>query len=367
MALKALNKEIKLPSRKEKNKVKVERSRDVVSFDIGSNTIKIVEGRYSRNKLQIYRLMELETPEGAIEDGKITNQRDIYEGIKNFIKDNNIRIKDGTCTTNSSAIINREIVVSALVNEDEIDTVIEYEIEQYLPIKLKDYVIQYTILDKVADNEGAKNRVNVVSYPNVVAKGYYDLLYSLDINPYVLDVSYNSLNKLSNHCKLTNRGTVAFVDMGATSINVTIFKDNKLDFTRIIKYGGNNIDYALSTKIDMSIKSTESERIEKSNLINVDYDDVLNIAVQETLDEILGELERILQFYNNQSVGRRIENIMIFGGLSNTKGIDKYMEKKLNISTQKVTELNNIEFTNQCEKGLDIGKYLNAIGALIRI
>lgn len=365
MALKALSKETKLSKHKTKNKV--ERPRDVVSFDIGSNTIKIVEGKYSRNKLQIYRLMDMETPEGAIEDGKIVNERDLCDGIKAFLKKNNIKIKDGVCTTNSSSIINREIVVSAMVNEDEMDTVIEYEIEQYLPIKIKDYIIQYTVLDKVADSEGAKNRVNVVSYPNVVAKGYYDLLYSLDINPYVLDVSYNSIKKLSSYSQLTMGGTVAFVDMGATSINVTIFKGGKLDFTRIIKYGGDNIDYALSTKLDMSIKSTESEKIEKASLINVNEDDILNITVQETLDEILGELERILQFYNNQSVGRKIETLLIFGGVSNILGIDKYMEKKLNIRTQKITDLNNIEFINGCNRGIEIGKYLNAIGAIIRL
>lgn len=348
-------------------KEKVEKPRDVIAFEIGSSTIKIVEGRYSKNKLQVYRMMDMNTPEGAIEDGKITNDREITEALKAFLKKNNVKIKEGICTTNSSSIISREISIPSDVEADEMDTVIEYEIEQYLPIRLEDYVIQYTILDKVADSEGPKLRVNVVAFPKVIAKGYYDLLNNLEIEPYVLDVNFNSLNKISSYSQITMGGTVAFVDMGATSINVTIFKGGKLDFTRIIKYGGDNIDYALSARLDMSTKATESEKIEKASLLNVSEDDILNVTIEETLNDILGELERILQFYNNQSIGTSIESIILYGGTSSIEGIDNFIENKLSIPTKKLSRLKNIEFSTKRQNDENIGKYLNAIGSIIRL
>ena len=348
-------------------KEKVERPRDVIAFEIGSNTIKIVEGRYSKNRLQVYRTMNIPTPDGAVEDGRMTNEREIADALKSFLKKNNVKIKEGICTTNSSSIISREISIPIDVEADEMDTVIEYEIEQYLPIRLEDYIIQYTILDKIADTEGPKLKVNVVAFPKVIAKGYHDLLTSLEINPYVLDVNFNSLSKISSYSQITIEGTVAFIDMGATSINVTILKGGKLDFTRIIKYGGDNIDYALSTKLDMSTKSTESEKIEKASLIKVNENDILNITIEETLNEMLEELERILQFYNNQSMGETIESLMIYGGTSNIEGIDEYMERKLNIPTKKVSRLKNVEFATKRENDENIGKYLNAIGSIIRL
>ena len=348
---------------------KVEKPRDVVCFDIGSNTTKIVEGKYSKSRLQVYRMYTMPTPEGTIEDGKIINEMDLKNALGAFLRKKGVKIKDAVCTTNSSSIISREIVIP-VVEEDEIDTVIKYEIEQYLPIRLEDYVIQYKIIEKIADSEGAKYKVNVVAYPQVVAKSYFDLLTALDMNPYVLDVTYNSLKKIVNHTGIIKNngqvgGTVAFVDMGATSINVTIFKDEKIDFTRIIKYGGNNIDYALSTKLDMSIKATESEKIEKASLIRVSEDDVLNLTLEETMDDMLGELERILQFYNNQSVGKKIENIIVFGGTSNIEGIERYMERKLNIKTIKVNSLSGVDFAERTDSS--IGRYLNALGAIIRM
>ena len=92
-----------------------------------------------------------------------------------------------------------------------------------------------------------------------MVNGYYKLVKSLGLNPYVLDVTYNSLKKIVNHTGIIKNngvgGTVAFVDMGATSSNVTIFKRGQLDFTRVIKSGGETIDQALSSRLDMSIKS----------------------------------------------------------------------------------------------------------------
>ena len=118
----------------------------------------------------------------------------------------------------------------------------------------------------------------------------------------------------------------------------------------------------------MSTKSTESEKIEKASLLNINEEDILNVSVEESISEILGELERILQFYNNQSSGSKIESIIIFGGTSNIEGIDQYMEKKLNIPTKRLGRLKNIEFTTRRQNNDEnIGKYLNALGSIIRI
>lgn len=345
-------------------KEKIYKPRDVVAFDIGTNTIKVVEGRYTKNRLQVYKMFEFDTPEGTMEDGRIVNEKDLAHTIKGQLKKNSVKAKEATVTTSSSTIISRDVTIP-VVAEDEMETVIRYEIEQYLPIKLDDYIIQFVVLDRITESDGPKFKVNVVAYPKVTARSYYDLIGALDLTPFVLDVNYNSLKKVSDLAGLNNSGsTLAFIDMGATSINVTIFKQGKLDFTRIIKYGGDSIDYAVSSKLNIQTKAAEAEKISKGSLVNIGEYDELNSTLKETIDEILGELERILQFYNNQAVGNRIQKVIIYGGTSNIKGLQEYMEERIGVKTEKINRLNNIEFATGKNS---VEKYMNVLGSFVRI
>lgn len=346
---------------------KIERPKNIVSFDFGSKAIKIVTGKYSNGKLAITKCLDIPTPPDAILDGNIADKKQLSDIIQFTLKEEGIRAKDAIITINSSSIINREIVIPK-VEKDEIPTVIRYEIQQYLPINLNDYILQYIVLDEIIDDNGEKLKVNVISVPNKIAKDYYDLIEEIGLNPYVLDVTYNSIRKINNYLIMNQekeeKGTVAFVDMGATSINVTIFKNGKLEFTRIIKSGGDNIDYALSLENNMSIKSTESLKIKEADLYS---DTKVNKVVKKSVDEMLDDLERIFKFYNNKSVGNEINKIYIYGGTSNLLAIEKYMSERLNINVEKISILDNVEFKNKELTEQTLEQYLNAIGAIIRI
>ena len=347
---------------------KNEKPRNVVAFEIGSKHIKIVEGKYSKDKLSIYKMGQVETPMASIEDGAIIDERALVNTLQVAINQLGIKSKDAVVTSNSSSIIDREIIIPA-VDESEMESVIKYEIQQYLPINLDEYIVEYVVIDKLVDSEGPKLKVNVISYPKDIVNGYYKLIKSLGLNPYVLDVTYNSLKKIVNHTGMIKNGgqtgTVAFVDMGATSINVTIFKRGQLDFTRIIKSGGETIDQALSSRLDMSIKSTESMKMDKGNLLDIQDDDEVNVIIKETVDEMIGELEQILQFASNKN-GENVDEVVIYGGASKLRGLDVYMQRKLLKSIKRVFTLERIDMSTSAMPKEPIGEYLNAIGAVIR-
>lgn len=357
-------------NRVEKKSKSRERSKIVLSIDLGTNFIKLVEGKFQKNKLSLNKVIQIPTPEGCIADGKILNLQGMVDVLDFLIKENSIKAKDVIFTTNSSSIINRDILIP-LVQEDEMETVIRYEIQQYLPINLDDYIIQFIILDEIVDDAGVKLKINVTSFPEKMAFEYYSIVNSLELRPYALDVTYNSVNKIANYSEYSANngqvmgGTVAFVDMGATAINVAIFKNGKLDFTRMIKSGGDNIDYALSQSLNMSIKSTESIKIKEGNLLSDDDKDISNITIKKAVDEILEELDRILQFYSNKS-NATIDKIYIYGGLSNLRNIDLYMKNKLLIDTIRIDKIKNIDITSKDLINENHGQYLNAIGAIIR-
>lgn len=348
-----------------------EKSRVVLSIDLGSHSIKAVEGKLQRNVINVNKFIEMATPEGAIIDGKIANEELIINVLGRLIRENNIKAKDVIFTTNSSSIINRDILIPS-VAEDEMDTVVKYEIQQYLPINLDDYVIQFIILDEIVDDNGMKLKINVTAFPERMALAYYDVINSLELNPYSLDVTYNAISKIANYGEYTLTdgqvigGTVAFIDMGATAIDVSILKNGKLDFTRMLKIGGDNIDYALSERLNTTQRLKDIVKSKEVDLLEINEVNSQTEIIKEVIDEILEELERIIQFYKNKSKSD-IDSIYIFGGVSSIKNIDIYLEEKLNIKVSKISEIKNVNLGNDALFTEDVSLYLNAIGAIIRL
>lgn len=334
----------------------------VVSFDFGSEFIKVVEGRYINHQLKVTNYFSMPT-KGLIEDGRILDSVNLGQVIKKALAENSVTAKHAICTLNSTQIINRELLVP-VVDDEELDTVVRYEIQQFLPINLADYLIQYVVLGEVEVNGQQRLKLNVVTFPEKMALAYYELFKEVGLKPYALDVSYNALGKLANYTQLLKEvtdleGTVAFVDMGAQSIDLNIFNDGNVQFTRLIKSGGIIINDRLNQLPDMSIKSAAS-LIQSANLND---EDPASKVLRLCIDDMMYELERVLQFYRNKSVGNKIDHLFILGGLSYLEGLPQYMSNKLNVPVSQLNGLKQVTFEKQAT---DVYDYINAIGAMIR-
>ena len=344
-----------------KKKVNIKQKKiKVISFDIGSYFIKAVVGTYYKDNLTIENYYKIKTP--------IKKEKILANKLKSFLKENNIKVKYGTCTTNSSLIINREVIIPK-VEEDELETVVRYEIQQYLPINLDDYIIQVKIINEIFSDEGIKLNIRAIAYPNKLAIKYYNLLKEIDLKPHVLDVNYNSVNKFINYIGFIDlaykkQNVICMIDLGYGSINVNIYKNGQIDFTRIIKSGAKDMETLLSDNDDFHVHIKEA-KLENDNFICIGINEYLANEVKEIIDEWLEKIEKIINYYNNKNLNNKIDCIYIFGGASNINGFEKYFSDKLGINTNKVTNMNKSTF-NSHDDGNYIDEYINAIGALIR-
>ena len=352
------------------NKVSTpQKKRKVVAFDMGSSVIKIVEGMYYKDELTIDKYITLKTPKDAIIDGEIKKSEELFLKLEQVMKENGIKAKYAICTNNSTLIINREILIPK-VEEEEMDTVVRYEIQQYLPINLEDYILQVTILDEEETNLSKKINVRVIAYPDKIARGYYNLITKLNLKPYALDVNYNAINKFINCIDRNNeyeynpKDSVAFIDMGASFIDVNIYKNGNLDFTRIIKAGGNDLDEMLVERNLVSSDEVDGFKVRKIDL--EEPFEPINIYVRETIDDWIEKIEKIIQFYKNKNMGDEVSSIVIFGGSSKLKGIDEYMTTKLGIKTKRKNGISKIAFKSS-DDGKSIDDFINVIGSVIRL
>ena len=291
--------------------------------------------------------------------------------LQKVLSDNGINAKEGICTNNSSLIINREILIPD-VKEEELDTVVRYEIQQYLPINLDDYILQITMIGEEFSDDGKKLEVRAIAYPEKMARGYYDLLMALNLKPLALDVNYNALNKLLNYIEVINEHklnieeAVVFIDMGATSLDVNIYNNGILKFTRIIKAGGKYIDEILYENVNIPIEELENFKVNNIDL-KEDELDFQNHIIIDTLDEWIDKVEKIIQFYKTKNFGDDVNKIFIYGRTSRIKNLEEYITSRIGIETIKIRNIPQIINDSNIDIGENIDNFINVIGSLIRL
>ena len=338
-ALKKKNSGKKNDKKGTKKKAKIVICKKAISIDIGSENTKIVVGRYHKNKVSIDKAFSFKTPEGSIEDGHIEDIDSLATAINDALDSNNVKNDNVIFTTNSTSIINRTIIIPK-VNEDEIESVIKYEVQQYLPINLEDHMIQYNILDEKVIDGNEKLEVLIVVYPNKMVYSYYVM------NPEIKE-------------------SVLSIDMGAENIALTIIKDNELILIKTTKSGGNYLNSKISKVLEISLENAEMQKRENCNLMNRE-EGPLEHVVREVVDSWFDEASRIIKYYKSKNTQNNIDKIYLCGGSSNIKGLERYVSTKLNMKVKIVQGNSNIEFKKGVEE-VNISEYINAIGALIRL
>ncbi len=373
------NRDIKLQDLKFKRIKKVDDSKPakpksirLVSLDIGSSDIKIVEGQVKGGKLKIYNMRKIKSPEDIIQDGELFNEESILLKLKEEMKTSGVRTKNIALISSSSTIISREIIVPYVENNEELKTLVNYEIEQFLAINLNNYVIQFMRLEEVIVDEVRKQKIFTIIYPKNLIESYRNLAEKLLLNPYALDISNNSIRKLSSIADIYNvdlinkEESILYLDLGYKSVDLSIVNNNKLEFIRVMPIGGIEIDRFIADFNGISME--EAEEIKKTQVEVGKHrkENPLNDGVVEVIEGWLEDLNRIIQFYTNKSNGKKISHIYLYGGTSKLRGIDEYVSLKTGIETTKIITANNIEFSKNVNT-TTIEEYVNALGALVRL
>ena len=127
-------------------------NKKILSLDIGSYEIKAVEGKNTKNGIIVDNYFSIPTPEGAYMDGEILDKDLICYVLNEELKNRKIKTKNVHLTINSSTIITREVIIPK-VDEEEIENILQYQIEEYIPMNPEDYIVQFKIIDTIYEED----------------------------------------------------------------------------------------------------------------------------------------------------------------------------------------------------------------------
>lgn len=340
----------------------------VIALDIGAYNIKVVEGKENKKGVIIDKYFTIRTPTGVLEDGSIVDKDLLHYIISEELKKKKVKTKNVYLTVNSSKILTREITIPK-VDEDDIESFLKFQIEEYIPVSMDKYIIQHKVLETFYEDNIEKMNLLIIAIPKDMVEDYFDLLKSLNLNPLVMDYQPNSIAKLIQYSSLINNTyptediTFANIDIGYDSTKISIIKNGNILVSRIIEVGGSYIDQSILNFNEITMEEVEDEKLKIEDINRADKDSnrhTVTDIIRTSMILLSEKIEMIFRFYLSRRPDNNINIILITGGASNINGLDNMFSNIFNIPAISIKTLDNVDF-----KG-NFSDYANSIGTIIR-
>jgi Tfp pilus assembly PilM family ATPase/Tfp pilus assembly protein PilN len=171
----------------------------------------------------------------------------------------------------------------------------------------------------------------------------------------------------------------AFVNLGAAAMDLTVAQMGKvptLKFSRSVPNAGNDISRAIMAGCDIA-SFLDAERIKKhqTRLMTFDFDMAVDegshnrdacLAASQATDRILAEIRRSLDFFISQPDGMAVDAIQLAGGQAQLPGMPEYVEEKLSIPVQVVSQVPEESGLIWRPQGEALTPYLPAVGLALQ-
>lgn len=284
-------------------------------LEINEESIKVVQMDEVRGGLRLTKWGTLPTPEGSFEKGKIIKTEEIAKTIKRLFTLKKIEAKRVVASLPASSILMR-LVSLVLMSREEMREFLKGEMEEYAQLAGEEIILDFQVLERLTE-EGRK-KINVLSLAlsRGIVTSYLQALGAAGLEPLALDVA--SLGVLRALAKSNLK--VDPSERPPKTI-LSLFIDARMATVHILKRGVLRFTYTLDT-----VPSKEGG-----------------------LEELIGELKRILYFYQTEfSRAENVAKVVISPASSNLKELDKRLAEELDVPVVEMADpLSGLEFDKE--------------------
>jgi len=317
------------------------KKKDAVAFDIGSNSIKLVQMRQAKSGWELVKLGIASLPPEAIVDGSIIDSMTVTNTIKELMEEHGIKVKEAVSSLTGHSVIIKKVSFPAMT-EDELADSIQWEAEQYIPFPITDVNIDFQILG--ADTEGTGQMdVMLVAVKKDVINDYTNVIKEAGLNPVVIDVDSFALeNMMEINYPVTPGENIAMVNIGASITSISVLLGGLTIFTRSIPMGGNQFTEEIQRQLNISFKDAEDFKV-GAKAPDEDAAGSLPFAMETVSTNLAFEVKRSLDFFLGGSQGGYVSKIYLSGGGAKADGLLNLMQEKTSIPAEMIEPFKNVE------------------------
>jgi type IV pilus assembly protein PilM len=244
----------------------IARDMTVLGLDIGTNLIKVVEMRSSRGSLQLLNLGIRPTPPEVIANGVIVDSSALGTAIRGLLQAQGIRTREVVASVaGQSSLVVRPIEVPKMSRAELADTM-RWEVERHIPFAASEVIMDYQPLVEPEQLPEERQNMEVllaVAQEDMI-NAYLETFQVAGLAPRALDIEGLAATRaLVDVC--ADEGlydqTVALVNIGATTTDISIIRGGLLSFNRPVPMAGESLTNAIAENLGRDV--SEAERLKK--------------------------------------------------------------------------------------------------------
>lgn len=318
-----------------------------VGLDIGSSYIKTVKLRESKGgyELELFDIHPL--PPELIVDGSIIDSLRLADSIKEMVRKAGIKSKEAVISISghSSVIIKR--ISLPEMSEEELSESIKFEAEQYVPFDIEDVNLDFQIIGP--KDEPGQMDVILVAVKKEIINEYISVVREAGLKPTIVDIDSFALeNMYGINYEVEADKNVALLNIGASTINVSILKGGISVFTRDSSLGSNIHTEALQREFNIPYET--AERLKRGEPVeNISQEDAVAV-IESASEEILAEIVRSFEYYRSATVHEDISEVILSGGCALLKNFVPMIAEKAGVETRVAEPFRNINIPKRFDR-----------------
>lgn len=302
-------------------------------LDVGSSAIRLCELSPTKAGYQLtkYYQREVLTDPAADPDERRQHRQQILDAL---LKESKIRTKKTIMAVPGQSVFTRNRPLPP-VPEYKVTQIVRYEIQQQIPFSLDQIALDYQVLDRT--ESGGYDVMMAAIKVDVVEKSL-EILEKTKRSIDVVDVApLAAYNWLRHTGEFGDTGEcVALIDLGATTTDIVIQKDNQFRFTRSLNIGGNDITKAIAAGFNMTFEDAEKVKRERgfAPTGNPEKDGKGGEVIGNVLNRLATEITRSFAYFRSQPGGGPTARVIVTGGGACLRNIVPFLQRALAIEVR---------------------------------
>ncbi|MEC7120553.1 MAG: pilus assembly protein PilM [Pseudomonadota bacterium] len=318
----------------------------LVGLDISSTSVKLLElsiqdGRY---RVESYGVEPL--PSNAVIEKNIADVEGVGDAIERLVRRARPRARAAAGAVAGSAVITKVIDMEADLSDDERETQIRLDADQYIPYPLAEVNLDFevvgpsavganrvSVLLAASRSENIEHRVDALEIGGLTAR-------VMDIEAYAMERAFS----LIIDTLPSSPDIVAVIDVGHTMTTLHVLRDEKIIYTREQLFGGKQLTEDIQRRYGLSFE--EANRAKREGNLPDDYEPEV---LRPFMESVVQQVTRSLQFFFSSSQYNDVDHILLAGGSASIHGLAGLIQEKLGNRVSVANPFLQMSFASQID------------------